>query len=99
MEVIMTKFASLFAAPALAIFLLATASPTQMPTNPFGVTIAPKNGQTAEQQATDESACYQAAKTKSGFDPATLQEASTPASGSSDALTTAALNAVGGSSG
>jgi hypothetical protein len=47
--------------------------------NLFGLQISPNKNQSSAQQSTDESACYQTAKTKSGYDPAAMSPAPSPA--------------------
>ena len=64
----------------------------------FGVYVYPAKGQSAAQQADDESVCYKSAKAKTGVDPANLP-AATPAPSQAHqggAVTGAARGAAGG---
>jgi hypothetical protein len=48
------------------------ASTAHAPSTLFGLQITPDQNQTGAQQASDEQACYQSAKSQSGVDPATV---------------------------
>lgn len=48
---------------------LASAPREEVPSNPTGVAIDPRNGQSADQQALDRYECYRFAVAQSGFDP------------------------------
>jgi hypothetical protein len=49
------------------------------PANPTGVTIHPRKGQSADQQALDRYECYRAAVTQTGFDPLAANTDAAPA--------------------
>lgn len=63
------------------------ASTAHGPTTLFGLHITPDQNQTSAQQASDENACYQSAKSQSGVDPATVSRTgSAPAPNNAQAM-------------
>jgi len=76
------------------------ASTAHAPSTLFGLHITPNQNQTSVQQASDESACYQSAKSESGVDPRTVSQTN---SANTSSGTTAAVGqasqAMGGSMG
>lgn len=49
-----------------------------VPSNPTGIAILPRNGQSEDQQALDRYACYRFAVTDTGFDPVAMASVTPP---------------------
>lgn len=54
-------------------------SDASVPSNPTGVAISPRNGQSEDQQAVDRYECYRFAVSQTGFDPIATNSAAPPA--------------------
>ena len=54
-------------------------TPATPPGNPTAIAIQPRNGQSADQEASDRYECYRFAVAQSGFDPLATSSGSSPA--------------------
>jgi hypothetical protein len=67
----------------------AQTAPAPAPSPFYGMYIYPNNNQSAAQQTTDETACFNWAKKKTGVDPATLAQMTAPSPAASASTTQA----------